>query len=99
MEKQIKIILAALLLLCLLNMPYGYFQFVRFSAMIGFAYLAYSARKKNEMLIYIGLAILFQPFFKIAMGRTIWNILDLIVAIGLLTSFFFKKKTINKSYK
>ena len=89
MEKQIKIILAALLLLCLLNMPYGYFQFVRFSAMIGFAYLAYSASKKNEMLIYIGLAILFQPFFKIAMGRTIWNILDLIVAIGLLTSFFF----------
>lgn len=88
MEKQIKIILAASLLLCLLNMPYGYFQLVRFSAMIGFAYLAYSARKKNEMLIYIGLAILFQPFFKIAMGRTIWNILDLIVAIGLLTSFF-----------
>lgn len=92
MEKQIKIILAALLLLCLLNMPYGYFQFVRFSAMIGFAYLAYSASKKNEMLIYIGLAILFQPFFKIAMGRTIWNILDLTVAIGLLTSFFLKKE-------
>jgi hypothetical protein len=80
-------------------MPYGYYQFVRFSAMIGFAYLAYSANKKNEMFVYIGLTILFQPFFKIALGRPIWNIVDLIVGIGLLTSLFFKKKTVNKSYK
>lgn len=94
MDKLIKIILSIALLICLLNLPYGYFQFVRFSAMIGFAYLAYSASKKNEMLIYIGLAILFQPFFKIAMGRTIWNIVDLIVGLGLLISLFKKKQQI-----
>jgi hypothetical protein len=85
----IKVALATLLLLCLLNMPYGFYQFVRFTAMVGFAYLAYSANehnKKNELFIYITLALLFQPFFKIALGRTIWNIVDVIVSIGLVIS-------------
>lgn len=80
----------------LIDMPYGYYQFVRFSAMIGFAYLAYSANeqnRKNEMLIYIALSILFQPFIKIALGRTIWNIVDLIVGIGLLISVINHSKT------
>lgn len=62
--------------------------------MIGFAYLAYSANQqtnKNEVFIYIGLAILFQPIFKIALGRTIWNIVDIIVGIGLILSVFQNK--------
>jgi predicted membrane protein len=89
LEKSTKIILAILLLLCLLGMPYGYYQFVRFVSMAGFAYLAYSANEKNhknELFIYIALALLFQPFFKIALGRTLWNIIDLVVGISLLVS-------------
>ena len=85
----IKLILAVLLLLCLLDMPYGYYQLVRFVALIGFGILAFKANeqdKKTEMLIYGGLALLFQPFFKIALGRQIWNIVDVIVGIGLTGS-------------
>lgn len=92
----IKIILAILLILCLVDMSYGFYQFVRFAAMVGFAYLAYSANeqnRKNEMIIYIALALLFQPFIKIALGRTIWNIVDLIVGIGLLISVMNQSKT------
>lgn len=62
--------------------------------MVGFAYLAYSAKgqdNKNEMFVYIGLAILFQPFIKIALGRTIWNIVDIVVGIGLLLSLAIHK--------
>jgi hypothetical protein len=62
--------------------------------MAGFAYLAYSANgqgNKNEMFVYIGLAILFQPFIKIALGRTIWNIIDLVIGIGLLLSLAILK--------
>jgi len=40
METAIKIILAALLFLYLANMPYGYYQFVIFAALVGFAVLA-----------------------------------------------------------
>lgn len=89
MGKLIKLLLALLLLGCLLNMPYGYYQLIRFISMIGFAYLAYSAyeqNKKNEIFIYIVLAVLFQPFIKIALGRIIWNIVDVIVSIGLVIS-------------
>ena len=85
----IKVALAILLLLCLLDMPYGYYQLIRFIAMVGFAYLAYSTKEqnnKNEAFIYIAIALLFQPFFKIALERTMWNIVDVIVSIGLVIS-------------
>lgn len=94
MKNLIKIVLAILLFLCLFKMPYGYYQIVRFVAMIGFAYLAYSANEqnnKNEIFIYIALAILFQPFAKIAFGREIWNFIDIIIGIGLLASIFTNK--------
>ena len=90
----IKIGLAILLLLCLINMPYSYYQFVRFISMCGFAYLAYCSNednRKNEAFVYIVLAILFQPFIKIALGRTIWNVVDLIVGISLIFSLFQRK--------
>jgi hypothetical protein len=95
MEKLVKIILASLFFLCLLHMPYGYYELVRMIALIGFtilAYLAYKGDNKVEMIIFIGLAILFQPFKKLALGREIWNMVDVIVGIGLLLSLFIKQK-------
>lgn len=78
-------------------MPYGYYQLVRFIGMLGFALLAYysyrQTQKVNEVaIIYISLALLFQPFIKVALGRTIWNIIDIVVAIGLILSLFFKSR-------
>ena len=96
MEKLIKIILAVLLILCLLDMPYSFYQLVRFVALVGFGYLALMANKQNNtntVFIYIALAILFQPFFKIALGRTIWNVVDVIVSITLVVSLVIKSKT------
>lgn len=83
--------------LCLLDMPYGFYQFVRFGGLIGLAILAYRAHeqgRQTEMIIYGGLALLFQPFFKIALGRQIWNIVDVVVGIGLIISIFMKPKEI-----
>ncbi len=95
MTNAIKIVLAVLFFLCLAEMPYGFYQFVRFAGLIGFAVLAYQAnqqRRQTEMIIYGGLALLFQPFFKIALGRQMWNIVDVVVGIGLLISIFMKPK-------
>ncbi len=97
MEKTIKIILAILFLLCLANMPYGYYQFVRFLALVGFGVLAYQSylqKKEKEVIIYIVLAVLFQPIQKIALGRAIWNIIDVIVAISLIISLFNNKSKV-----
>ena len=85
----IKLIISILFLLCLLHMPYSYYQGVRFAGLIGFVLLAYNSYKQKEievMIIYIGLAVLFQPFVKIALGRSGWNIVDVVVAVGLLAS-------------
>mgnify|MGYP003503379105 FL=1 len=95
MNKLIKVILAILFFSCLPDMPYGFYQFVRFAGLIGFAILAYQANqqgRQTEMIIYGGLALLFQPFFKIALGRQMWNIVDVVVGIGLIISIFMKPK-------
>ena len=95
MNNIIKIVLAILFFLCLVDMPYGFYQFVRFAGLIGFAILAYQANqqgRQTQMIIYVGLALLFQPFFKIALGRQMWNIVDVVVGIGLLISIFMKPK-------
>jgi uncharacterized membrane protein YccC len=94
-QTAIKIILAILFLLCLLKMPYGYYQIVRFAGLVGFGILAFQANetKQKEMaIIFIGLALLFQPFFKIALGRQIWNIVDVIVSIFLIATIFIDRQ-------
>lgn len=91
--KLLKLLLATILVICLFKMPYGYYEFVRFASSLSFAYLAYSSNQQkhnNEVIIYIALAILFQPFVKFAFGRTIWNVIDVIVAVGLLLSLIKK---------
>lgn len=94
-DKIIKLVLSILFFLCLLDMPYGFYQFVRFAALFGFVMLAYLAnerKSKIEMIIYICLAILFQPIVKIALGRFIWNIVDVLVGVALIISIFVNRK-------
>ena len=90
-ERIIKIILAGLLFLCLLEMPYGFYQLVRMVALIVFSILAYQSYNNgyvNMTILYLGLAILFQPVIKISLGREIWNVVDLIVGGYLVISLF-----------
>ena len=94
-DRLIKIVLAILMLICLADMQYGYYEFVRYIALIGFsllAYIAYQQKREAEIIVFIALAILFQPLFKIALGRELWNVVDVIVAIGLIVSLFLKSK-------
>ena len=48
MDKIIKIGLAILFFLCLADMPYGYYQLVRFAGLIGFAILAYQSNQRGR---------------------------------------------------
>ncbi len=95
-QNSLKITLAILFFLCLAKMPYGFYQFTRFAALVGFAVLAYRANEegnKTEAILYVVLAILFQPFIKIALGRDVWNVIDVVVGVGLVASLFIKPKT------
>lgn len=88
-------ILALFLLLCLFHMPYGYYMFVRFITMVLGVYFAYMEFKEERGfmgIVWIAIAILFQPFFKIALGRTLWNVVDMIVAGVAMCCFYITVK-------
>ena len=92
--RTLYLILSALLVLCLAPMPYGYYQLVRFVAMVIFVLFAYNQwiwDKKPLAITFGALALLFQPFMKVALGRAIWNIVDIAVAVGLVVLFLYEK--------
>ena len=94
MTRIIKISLACLFILCLLKMPYGFYQLVRFLAFAGFCFLAYEANEQSDKkisVVFVVLAVLFQPFFKIALGRDLWNVIDVIAAVFLLATVSTKR--------
>lgn len=99
--KQVYLILAAMLLLCLAPMPYGYFMLVRFVMMVAFGVLAYQYYLRNKVAatwIFGALAVLFQPIYKIALGRTLWNVVDVIVALLLIALFIMEWRNSKKGY-
>ena len=94
-DKIIKVVLAILFIGCLFDMPYGYFQLIRFLGMVGFGILAFNQHQKNQgwFITWLASAILINPIFKISLGREIWNVVDVIWAILLLVSIFITPKS------
>ena len=85
--KCLKQILIIALVLCLAPMPYGYYILVRYFAMVVFGlmtYQYYQEKKENLMITFGALAVLFHPFLTIPLGRIVWNIVDVAIAIVLL---------------
>lgn len=78
-------------------MPYEYYQLIRFGGLAVFGFLAYQSweENRNKAFLYIALAILFQPFEKIALGRILWNIVDTAVAVWLILESFNNRNNIN----
>jgi hypothetical protein len=75
-------------------MPYSYYEISRFVRMIGFAILGYEVYKKQNtlfMIIWFSSALLINPFFKLALGRTLWDIIDIIWIIFLFISLKQRK--------
>ena len=83
----VKGIIAALLLLCLIDADYGFYQAMRTLISFGFAFLAYHYYKINDkksVIVFLCLLIVFQPLMRIAFGRVIWIVLDISTAAYLL---------------
>ena len=56
-----------------------------------FAFFSFTYYEKKLMPLvftFVALALLFQPFMKIALGRVMWNIVDVVVALFLIVLFF-----------
>ncbi len=57
-------------------------------AFIGIAYDDYKEEKYFKAIIYLLLAILFQPILYIPLGKAIWYVIQVAVIIWLLTVIF-----------
>lgn len=92
--RTLKVVIAVALLLCLLPLPYGYYELVRWGGMVFFGVLAFNSYQRKQegwTVAYAALALLFQPFFKIALGRGMWNVVDVAVAGLLLWTLWTEK--------
>ncbi len=86
--------LAAALLACLLPMPYGYYTLVRFAALFILGLLSIGCYRSNRVALawlLCALALLFQPFYPLELGRTVWNVADVAVAV-LLVGIYYKER-------
>lgn len=93
LEKS-SLILAVTLLLCLLSLPYGFYNIIRLATAIiagCWAYKLFNLNKTSYAIISCGIVILFQPFFKIALDRFTWNLIDVLLAIILVWMVFSEK--------
>ena len=83
----VKGIIVVLLLLCLIDADYGFYQAMRTLISFGFAFLTYryyQSGDKTNAIIYLCLLIVFQPLLKIGLGRSIWIVVDVLVAVFIL---------------
>jgi hypothetical protein len=94
-DNLIVFFIITLLVLCTLDMPYGFYQFTRLSCTVSFSFLSIKSNqeKKNFFaLFYATLVILFQPIFPVSFKKEVWNIIDLVIAALLILLMKFNTK-------
>ena len=90
--KILRILLSFLLIISILDLPYGYYTFIRIFTTIVSLILVYKARELNKnfwMTVFIITAILFNPVFPIYFNKETWIAIDIISAILLMVSTKF----------
>jgi hypothetical protein len=80
-------ILAALLFLAVLPLPYTYYEILRVAVCLGVLYMLVKewplleGQTKGALII---IAVLFNPFSPIYLSKIIWMIVDIIAGVYLL---------------
>ena len=92
------VVIAFLLLIATLPLPYGYYMFLRWvtCGMAAFtAYIGYQWETKWALYVFIPIAILFNPIFPIHLTKEIWQPIDIVVAVLFSVSAFVLKKPLS----
>lgn len=85
--------MAAMLLICLFNLPYFLEKVLNALVFSVFLLLALMTRKeKKEMIIFVSLAITFQPFFDSGLDLQAWQMIQIITSAYLILDFFKEKE-------
>ncbi|NLD50438.1 MAG: hypothetical protein GX660_25130 [Clostridiaceae bacterium] len=92
-----RIITAIFLFVALLNLPIGYYKFLRWivcSTAIYSLYISYNIKEKINYGVWLfGLvAILFNPIIPFYLGKTSWQVADIIVGVIFIFSTLFVRE-------
>ena len=88
---------AAMSLVALADLPYGYYQFLRIVVTICTLWIAFSFYQAGYQVIAVVfgiLAIIFNPIAKIHMEKDIHAIFNILTAIILIVGLWFQKKRV-----
>ena len=83
----LKIILAIILTIGIFNMPYLYYKIIRWIIFLIVIELCATVIKQNNLKQFVGfvfLGTLFNPFIIVSFDKEVWQIINIILAIGLI---------------
>lgn len=86
-QRLLNFTISILLLIAISKMPYGYYTFLRIIVTGYSVFLVWHFYKKNVefwMYLFIGIAVLFNPFIIVSFPKNIWATIDLVTAILFL---------------
>lgn len=92
--RKLKLIIAALLLLAILDLPYGYYTFLRIVVSIAAGIIAlnsYEDEDSDLWFFYAGVAALFNPIIPVYLPKELWIVLDVIIAACFGVSAFVRR--------
>jgi len=81
--KLIWYIPAGMLAVAVLPLPYGYFMFLRLIITAAAAFVAYENFNKDIPvwgIVFVGVALLFNPFYTVHFDKALWALIDIVVA-------------------
>lgn len=99
------LIAGILALVGIAQMPYGYYEFLRWAltaASITLAIVSWKLNRKNWLIVAIPIFILWFPPFQIFMDKSVWVFLDLFAGSALISAGFLLtpgNREINNSKK
>ena len=76
-------LVASLILIAALPVPYGYYQFIRYAAPAGIIFILINGWQGFDILnkaILLLIVLLFNPIEQFNLGRSLWIVADLISA-------------------
>jgi len=92
-NKNIAIVISVILLFLAMieGWPYGFFTLLRlvvFGTAVYLSWLAYKSEKQGWIWIFGFIALAFNPLIPLHLGRDLWMVVDLLVAVFLIASIF-----------
>lgn len=88
--------------LAVFDLPYWYYQLLRWFVCGGSIYLAFFLHQRSFpshfVVALIVVAVVFNPIVSISLGRELWRIVDLLVAFGFFAlGWMLYKRTLNRT--